>query len=102
MARLCAVKLLIHLDSGHRRRARRSPLPADQRPLSFADLDGLYPGQEVVAIGSPFGQAWTMTTGIISALDRRITFRLEQLPDRLGDPDGRRDQPGQAAFSRST
>mgnify|MGYP002401562081 CR=1 FL=1 len=52
----------------------RVDLPAEYlKPLTFANSDALYPGQEVVAIGSPFGQAWTMTTGIISALDRRIT-----------------------------
>jgi len=48
-------------------------LPAEQlRPLSFANSDALFIGQEVVAIGSPFNQPWTMTTGIISALGRRI------------------------------
>lgn len=48
-------------------------LPGEQlHPLSFANSDDLFIGQEVVAIGSPFNQPWTMTTGIISALDRRI------------------------------
>ncbi len=48
-------------------------LPAEQlHPLAFADSDALFIGQEVVAIGSPFNQPWTMTTGIISALNRRI------------------------------
>lgn len=48
-------------------------LPADKlRPIEFADSNELRIGQLVVAIGSPFGQLWTMTTGIISALDRTI------------------------------
>src|SRR5690606_15445413 len=48
-------------------------LPADQlHPVQFADSDALYVGQGVIAIGSPFGQRWTMTTGIISATDRTI------------------------------
>ncbi|MDX2160916.1 MAG: trypsin-like peptidase domain-containing protein [bacterium] len=42
------------------------------QPLQFGDSDALFIGQEVVAIGSPFNQPWTMTTGIISALGRTI------------------------------
>lgn len=42
-------------------------------PVTFADSDRLVIGQSTVALGSPFGQKWTMTTGIISALDRAIT-----------------------------
>jgi S1-C subfamily serine protease len=41
-------------------------------PLTLGNSDGLYVGQEVIAIGAPFNQAWTMTTGIVSALDRSI------------------------------
>ncbi len=42
------------------------------QPLALADSGALFIGQGVVAIGSPFGQPWTMTTGIVSALDRTI------------------------------
>ncbi|MCP5097694.1 MAG: PDZ domain-containing protein [Chloroflexi bacterium] len=38
--------------------------------VSLADSDALQVGQIVIAIGSPFGLQNTMTTGIISALDR--------------------------------
>lgn len=41
-------------------------------PVTFADSEDLVIGQTTVALGSPFGQRWTMTTGIISALDRTI------------------------------
>ncbi len=41
-------------------------------PVTFADSSQLQIGQTVLAIGSPFGQRWTLTTGIVSALDRTI------------------------------
>ena len=50
-----------------------SALPENVRPLTFADSSALYVGQPVLAIGSPFGQDWTLTTGIVSALGRTIS-----------------------------
>ena len=48
-------------------------LPADQlTPIPFGDSDNLVIGQTVLAIGSPFGQHWTLTSGIVSAVDRTI------------------------------
>ncbi len=43
---------------------------SDITPVTLADSDALKVGQIVVAIGSPFGKGGSMTTGIISALDR--------------------------------
>jgi len=48
-------------------------VPQDRlRPVSFADSDALEEGQIVFALGNPFSNDWTLTTGIISALNRSI------------------------------
>jgi putative serine protease PepD len=41
-------------------------------PLTFADSSAVQVGQSVLAIGSPYGLEGTLTTGIVSALDRPI------------------------------
>jgi S1-C subfamily serine protease len=47
--------------------------PADElHPVTLGDSSQAFIGEEVVAIGSPFNQPWTLTTGVVSALDRSI------------------------------
>jgi putative serine protease PepD len=46
--------------------------PSQLTPLSFAGDVSLQVGDEVIAIGSPFGLEGTLTTGVISALGREI------------------------------
>jgi putative serine protease PepD len=43
------------------------------KPLAFADSDKLTVGDDVFAIGNPFGLDRTLTTGVVSALQRQIT-----------------------------
>lgn len=43
-------------------------------PLKIASSSTLNVGDFVIAIGSPYGLSGTMTTGIISALDRTVTI----------------------------
>jgi putative serine protease PepD len=46
---------------------------SELHPLTVGTSSSVVPGQTVVAIGSPFGLAETMTAGIVSAVDRTIT-----------------------------
>lgn len=45
----------------------------DARPVRLGDSGALQVGQMAVAIGDPFGQNFSMTTGIISAVGRTIS-----------------------------
>ncbi|MEU6859681.1 trypsin-like peptidase domain-containing protein [Glycomyces sp. NPDC046736] len=45
----------------------------DLRPIAFGDSDSIQVGDAAVAIGSPLGLEGTVTTGIVSALDRSMT-----------------------------
>jgi putative serine protease PepD len=52
----------------------RVDAPASElHPLTLAGSDAVRVGDEVVAIGSPFGLAGTVTSGIVSALHRQIS-----------------------------
>jgi S1-C subfamily serine protease len=48
------------------------PVPGVMKPVVIGSSKDLKVGQIVYAIGNPFGLDWTMTMGIISALDRVI------------------------------
>jgi len=46
--------------------------PSLLQPVELGDSSMLVVGQQVFAIGNPFGQLWTLTSGIISAVGRTI------------------------------
>ncbi len=53
--------------------------PEDLRPAELGDSDAVRVGHPVAAIGNPLGLSHTMTTGVVSALDRPVTTQ-GQLP----------------------
>ncbi|MGB1288266.1 MAG: S1C family serine protease [Aggregatilineales bacterium] len=64
---------VIGLDPDSDLAVLRVDLPVEKLiPVEFADSNMLITGQPVFALGSPFGQEWTLTQGIISALGRTI------------------------------
>ena len=49
--------------------------PDDLTPIQLGSSDSLAVGDPVMAIGNPLGLSGTVTTGIVSALDRPVTAR---------------------------
>ena len=60
---------VLHIEAGSER-----PLP-----LAVGSSEDLQVGQGVFAIGNPFGLDWTLTTGIVSSLDREIPDRASSV-----------------------
>ena len=57
--------------------------PADELfPVTFGDSTQLLVGQRIYAIGNPFGLESTLTSGIISSLNRSISSRVKYRPIR--------------------
>lgn len=68
-----ALAEIVGLDPDSDLAVLKVDLPAEKLfPVEWGNSDELVIGQPVVAIGSPFGQRWTLTSGIISAVDRTI------------------------------
>src|SRR6478752_4090794 len=58
--------------------------PSDLKPIAFGDATRLTVGEPVMAVGNPLGLAGTVTTGIVSALNRPVTTEDSSGGDQLG------------------
>ncbi len=62
-------------------------------PIDFGDSSKLNVGDQTVAVGAPLGLSNTVTTGIVSALNRSIQIASSAAPE--GDAQEQAPQPGQ-------
>jgi S1-C subfamily serine protease len=69
---------LVGFDAEHDMAILKIDAPADVLyPITFGSSQNLKVGQRVYALGNPFGLEGTMTTGIISNLNRTLPSRVE-------------------------
>jgi putative serine protease PepD len=66
------------------------------QPIEFADSSELNVGDTTVAVGAPLGLANTVTTGIVSSLNRSIQIASSAVPDSGEQED--EEQGGQSPF----
>ena len=66
-------------------------------PIDFADSTKLNVGDTTVAVGAPLGLSNTVTTGIVSALNRSIQIASSAVPDS-GEQQEDQGQNGQSPF----
>jgi putative serine protease PepD len=58
--------------------------PGDLKAIALGDANALTVGEPVMAVGNPLGLAGTVTTGIVSALNRPVTTSDQQPSDPFG------------------
>ena len=65
-------------------------------PIEFADSSELNVGDETIAVGAPLGLSNTVTTGIVSALNRSIQIASSAAPDSSDAEDDAEERRSQA------
>jgi S1-C subfamily serine protease len=75
---------LVGASAAHDIAVLRIRIPIDPpAPVPVGSSNDLRVGQKVFAIGNPFGLDWTLTTGIVSALDRSLTGEAGRVIEHL-------------------
>ncbi|WP_251450244.1 trypsin-like peptidase domain-containing protein [Microbacterium sp. Marseille-Q6648] len=67
-------------------------------PVDFGDSSALNVGDETIAVGAPLGLSNTVTTGIVSALNRSIEIASAAAPD-TGEGEGEDGESGEQGES---
>jgi putative serine protease PepD len=67
--------------------------PTDLKAITLGDANAIKVGDQVMAVGNPLGLAGTVTTGIVSALNRPVTTSDAQQQQQPGDPTQQQQQP---------
>jgi serine protease Do len=62
-------------------------------PLSFGNSSQVEIGEQVIAIGNPFGLSGTLTVGVVSGLGRTIPSLAAEGPSLPRDNQGERERP---------
>jgi len=73
--------------------------PSDLTPIRAGDANALKVGDPVMAVGNPLGLAGTVTTGIVSALNRPVTTSQED--NQQQDPFGQSQQQGEPVVTNA-
>jgi putative serine protease PepD len=73
--------------------------PSDLVPIRTGNADTLKVGDPVMAVGNPLGLAGTVTTGIVSAMNRPVTTSQEESPSQ--DPFGQNQQQGEPVVTNA-
>src|SRR5450631_4720321 len=68
--------------------------PGDLRAIALGDANAIKVGDQVMAVGNPLGLAGTVTTGIVSALNRPVSTSDQQQQQQQGDPTQQQQQTG--------
>src|SRR5262249_21411043 len=67
--------------------------PSGLKPAVFGDSSAVAVGDPVMAVGNPLGLSDTVTTGIVSAVDRPVTTSSSEQPQQQNPFGGGQQQP---------
>ena len=74
--------------------------PSDMAPIAIGNSDKIAVGDPVMAVGNPLGLAGTVTTGIVSALNRPVTTEAESEGSQT-DPNGQAQASGETVVTNA-